>query len=117
MRSTGSSVAPRALPDDYVLATGQSHTVREFLAEAAALLDIDWEKHTAIDENYFRPAEVDALRGDPGKARQAFGWQPTVAFHELIRIMVNADVKQLEDRSPGAACGYEPSCAGSRSWA
>jgi len=88
-------------PDDYVLATGQSHTVREFLAEAAALLDIDWEKHTAIDQNYFRPAEVDALRGDPGKARQAFGWQPTVAFHELIRIMVNADVKQLEDQLAG----------------
>lgn len=88
-------------PGDYVLATGEMHTVREFLVEAAGLLDVDWAKHVAIDENYFRPAEVDALRGDPGKAHRAFGWEPAVTFHELVRIMVEADVKQLEDQLAG----------------
>jgi GDPmannose 4,6-dehydratase len=88
-------------PGDFVLATGEMHTVREFLAEAAAHVDLDWEKHIAIDESYFRPAEVDALRGDFSKAREAFGWEPKVTFHELVRIMVEADIKQLEDQLAG----------------
>jgi GDPmannose 4,6-dehydratase len=88
-------------PDDFVVATGEMHTVREFLDAAAAQAGVDWEKHIEIDEHYFRPAEVDALRGDASKAREAFGWEPTVKFHELVRIMVEADIKQLEDQLAG----------------
>ena len=88
-------------PDDYVVATGEMHSVREFLEEAAGYLGLDWEAHVAFDERYLRPAEVDALCGDPAKARESLGWQPTVTFKELVRIMVDADVKALEDQLAG----------------
>ncbi len=88
-------------PDDYVIATGEMHTVREFLDASAALLDMDWEKHVEFDPRYLRPAEVDALQGDPGKAKDKLGWEPTTMFRDLVRIMVEADVKALEDQLAG----------------
>jgi GDPmannose 4,6-dehydratase len=88
-------------PDDYVIATGEPHSVREFLDEAAACLDLDWEEFVEIDPRYFRPAEVDLLYGDASKARARLGWRPTVAFPELVRIMVEADVKLLDDQLAG----------------
>ncbi|MDI6792154.1 MAG: GDP-mannose 4,6-dehydratase [bacterium] len=83
-------------PDDYVVATGQTHSVKEFLEEAFAYVDLDWENYVAIDRKYLRPAEVDLLIGDPGKAKQKLGWQPKVTFKELVRIMVDADMEQVK---------------------
>jgi GDPmannose 4,6-dehydratase len=88
-------------PDDYVIATGEMHSVREFLDEAAQCLGMDWQDVVDIDPKYYRPAEVDALCGDASKAREKLEWQPTVTFKELVRIMVDADVKTLEDRLAG----------------
>jgi GDPmannose 4,6-dehydratase len=88
-------------PDDYVVATGEMHTVREFLEVAAGHVGLDWEAVVEIDPRYYRPAEVDALQGDPSKAREKLGWEPTVTFEELARIMVEADVKALEDQLAG----------------
>jgi GDPmannose 4,6-dehydratase len=88
-------------PDDYVIATGESHSVRDFLDTAAAHLGMDWEPHVEIDPKYYRPAEVDALRGDAAKAREKLGWEPKVTFSELVRIMADADVKALEDQLAG----------------
>jgi GDPmannose 4,6-dehydratase len=78
-------------PDDYVVATGETHSVREFLDEVFGLLRIDWKKHVEIDPRYFRPAEVDLLLGDAAKARRVLGWKPTVTFSELARMMTEAD--------------------------
>jgi len=88
-------------PDDYVIATGETHSVREFLDEAAACLDLTWQDFVEIDEHYFRPTEVDALCGDPTKAREQLGWTPTVTFKELVKVMVQADMTALEDRLAG----------------
>jgi GDPmannose 4,6-dehydratase len=88
-------------PEDFVIATGETHSVREFLDEAAKQLDLDWQSFTEIDERYYRPAEVDVLLGDASRARAALGWEPTVTFSELVRIMVDADVKLLEDQLAG----------------
>ena len=88
-------------PDDYVVATGEAHSVREFLEEAFDHVGLDWEEHVEIDQRYFRPAEVDYLLGDPTKAREKLGWEPTVAFSELVRIMVDADRKMLSDELSG----------------
>ena len=78
-------------PDDYVLATGETHSVREFLDEAFAYAGLEWDKYVKIDERYFRPSEVDVLLGDPSKAREKLGWEPNVQFAELVRIMVDHD--------------------------
>ena len=78
-------------PDDYVLATGETHSVREFLDEAFGYAGLDWEQYVRIDERYFRPAEVDVLIGDYSKAKERLGWEPTVRFQELVRMMVDAD--------------------------
>ncbi|OQX67063.1 MAG: GDP-mannose 4,6-dehydratase [Sorangiineae bacterium NIC37A_2] len=79
-------------PDDYVLATGESHSVREFLDEAFGALDLDWTKYVEIDPRYFRPAEVDLLQGDATKARKKLNWRPKVGFRQLVRMMVDADM-------------------------
>jgi len=86
-------------PDDYVLATGETHSVREFLDEAFGYAGLDWNEYVEIDERYFRPAEVDALLGDASKAKQTLGWEPTVRFDELVRIMVDHDreLRQTEE--------------------
>jgi len=78
-------------PDDYVLATGETHSVSEFLDEAFGYVDLDWRDHVKIDERYLRPAEVDLLIGDYSKAKEKLGWEPTVRFRELVRMMVDAD--------------------------
>ena len=88
-------------PGDYVVATGEMHSVRDFLNEAGEHLGLDWEKYVEIDPRYYRPAEVDALCGDASKARVELGWEPTVTFGELVRIMVDADVQELEDQFAG----------------
>ena len=79
-------------PDDYVVATGEAHSVREFLDVAAACCELDWKKFVESDARYFRPTEVDALLGDCEKARRILGWQPRVTFVELIRMMVAHDI-------------------------
>jgi GDPmannose 4,6-dehydratase len=78
-------------PDDYVIATGETHSVREFLEEAFGCLDLDWREYVAVDPRYYRPAEVDLLLGDASKARRALGWEPRVGFKELVRLMVASD--------------------------
>jgi GDPmannose 4,6-dehydratase len=88
-------------PDDYVIATGEMHSVRDFLDVAGDHLKLDWNKHVEIDPRYFRPAEVDALCGDPSKARERLDWEARTSFAELVRIMVDADVKALEDGLAG----------------
>jgi GDPmannose 4,6-dehydratase len=80
-------------PDDYVVATGETHSVREFLEEAFSYLGLHWQDYVVVDPKYFRPAEVDFLLGDPTKAQRALGWQPKVGFKELVRIMVDADME------------------------
>ena len=89
--------------DDFVVATGESHSVRELLEVAFAELDLDWKKHVEIDPRYFRPTEVDHLRGDAGKARRVLGWQPKVGFHELVKMMVRADETDVRSALAGRA--------------
>jgi len=84
-------------PDDYVIATGQSHSVREFLEEVFGYLDLNWRDYVEIDPRYLRPAEVDVLQGDAAKAAKILNWKPKVAFKELARMMTDADMKLAED--------------------
>jgi GDPmannose 4,6-dehydratase len=78
-------------PDDFVIATGETHSVREFVEEAFSHLGLDWKSYVKIDPHYFRPAEVDLLVGDASKARKVLGWTPRIKFKELVRLMVDAD--------------------------
>jgi GDPmannose 4,6-dehydratase len=78
-------------PDDYILATGETHSVRELLDEAFGYVELDWQDYVKIDERYFRPSEVDLLLGDASKAREKLGWEPSVRFPELVRMMVDHD--------------------------
>jgi GDPmannose 4,6-dehydratase len=80
-------------PDDYVIATGETHSVREFLEEAFAYAGLDWNDFVKVDPKYFRPAEVDLLLGDPTKAKRILGWEPKVTFKALVRLMVDADME------------------------
>jgi GDPmannose 4,6-dehydratase len=82
-------------PDDYVIATGEAHTVQELVEAAFGCLDLDWRKYVVQDPALMRPAEVDLLIGDASKARRELGWEPQVGFRELIRLMVEADYKRL----------------------
>jgi GDPmannose 4,6-dehydratase len=82
--------------DDYVIATGETHSVREFLDEAFGRLDLDWKQFVEIDPRYFRPTEVDLLVGDASKARRKLGWEPKITFKELVRTMVDADLADLK---------------------
>jgi GDPmannose 4,6-dehydratase len=86
-------------PDDYVIATGETHSVRDFLDEAFGYVQLDWEKYVKIDPRYYRPTEVDLLLGDASKARQQLGWQPKVKFQDLVRMMVDADLQAESTRS------------------
>jgi GDPmannose 4,6-dehydratase len=85
-------------PDDFVVATGETHTVREFAQTAFDYVGLDWEKYVEIDPKYFRPNEVDILQGDASKAERMFGWRPRVKFSELVKLMVDADTKLLADQ-------------------
>jgi GDPmannose 4,6-dehydratase len=85
-------------PDDYVVATGETHSVKEFLDEAFSCVGLDWQDYVEIDPKYFRPAEVDLLIGDASKAKQLLGWEPRTAFKDLVRLMVAAEVGDGADR-------------------
>jgi GDPmannose 4,6-dehydratase len=80
-------------PDDYVVATNETHTVKEFIQETFGLLDLEWEKYVNYDARYERPAEVELLIGNPAKAKQQLGWEPKVKFKELVKIMTEADLQ------------------------
>jgi GDPmannose 4,6-dehydratase len=80
-------------PDDYVIATGETHSVKEFVEEVFGLLGLDWRKYVELDRNYLRPTEVDTLLGDSSKAEKKLGWRPQVSFKDLVRIMVEADLE------------------------
>ncbi|MEB3360249.1 MAG: GDP-mannose 4,6-dehydratase [Synechococcales bacterium] len=82
-------------PDDYVVATGETHSVREFLEAAFGYVNLDWQSYVEFDERYLRPAEVELLIGDPTKAKEKLGWEPSVTFAELVALMVEADLKSL----------------------
>ena len=88
-------------PGDFVIGTGESHSIREFLDEAFGYVNLDWHDFVQIDARYFRPTEVDYLLADPTRARQALNWEPRVFFRDLVRIMVDADLEQLGLPSPG----------------
>lgn len=83
------------LPDDYVVATGESHSVREFVEMAFSAAGLDWQDHVKTDERFMRPAEVPELRGDASKAREKLGWQPNTSFEELVEMMVKADLERI----------------------
>lgn len=82
--------------DDYVVATGENHSVREFLEVAFGYVDLNWEDYVEIDPRYFRPTEVDELRGDASKARRVLGWEPQISFEQMVREMVEAELTRVE---------------------
>lgn len=84
-------------PEDFIIATGESHSVREFLDKAFSYAGLDWKRYVEIDRKYFRPTEVESLQGDASKANKILGWRPKVGFKELIKIMVDEDIKALEE--------------------
>jgi GDPmannose 4,6-dehydratase len=95
-------------PDDFVIATGETHSVGEFVEAAFAHVDLDWKKYVKHDPRYERPAEVDLLIGDPAKSKRILGWEPKVRFKELVQIMVDADMKLLQRESPRKHLGQMP---------
>jgi GDPmannose 4,6-dehydratase len=88
-------------PEDFVVATGETHSVREFVEVAFARADLDWEDKVEIDERYYRPSEVDILLGDASKVQEKLGWEPKVKFKELAELMVDADIAALSDQLAG----------------
>jgi GDPmannose 4,6-dehydratase len=84
-------------PEDYVISTGETHSVREFLEEAFGYAGLDWKRYVEIDKRYFRPLEVEFLQGDASKAKRKLNWEPKVRFKELVKIMVDADIRNLEE--------------------
>ncbi len=88
-------------PDDFVIATGETHSVREFLEAAFEYADLDWRKYVRQDERYFRPAEVDLLVGDGSKAKRLLEWEPKTSFSDLVKLMVDADIELLEEERNG----------------
>jgi GDPmannose 4,6-dehydratase len=94
-------------PDDFVIATGESHTVREFLELAFERVGLEWQEFVELDPRYYRPSEVDHLRGDASKAARILGWTPTTRFSDLVALMIDADVKLLEDERAGLLVGID----------
>jgi GDPmannose 4,6-dehydratase len=86
----------QAGPDDYVLATGKTHSIRELLESAFGAVGLDWDEYVAIDPKFMRPAEVDLLCGDAAKAREKLGWTPETTFEQLIKMMVEADLEAVQ---------------------
>jgi GDPmannose 4,6-dehydratase len=106
-------------PDDYVIATGEMHSVREFVDVAFGLVGLDWERYVRIDERYFRPTEVDELCGDASKAARVLGWRPTITFAGLVHLMLDADLREagldpagLLASAPGVSTIRQPVDAG-----
>ncbi len=94
-------ILQRERPEEYVIGTGETHSVREFVELAFAHAGLDWSRHVEIDPRYFRPSEVDALRADPSKARRDLGWTHRVDFPGLVRLMVDAEMRDIERRMAG----------------
>jgi GDPmannose 4,6-dehydratase len=92
-------------PDDYVIATGETHSVKEFIKEAFGYIKLDWKKYVEIDKRYFRPLEVNILQGNCSKAKKVLGWKPKTSFKQLVRIMVDADIELLDAQLSGAHVG------------
>jgi GDPmannose 4,6-dehydratase len=88
-------------PEDYVIGTGEAHSVREFVELAFAEANLDWREYVEVDSRYFRPAEVDFLLADPSKAKRQLGWEPKVGFRQLVKIMVQADIQKIETELKG----------------
>ncbi len=95
------SILQHDQPDDFVIATGETHSVQEFCEQAFGHAGLDWRRYVEIDKAYYRPAEVDLLIGDASKAKKVLGWQPKIRFKELVGLMVDADLKMLEDQLAG----------------
>jgi GDPmannose 4,6-dehydratase len=95
------------LPDDYVVATGEAHSVGEFLDVAASCCGLDWKKFVETDARYLRPTEVDYLLGDPSKIKQKLGWQPKVGFEQLVRLMVDHDLELARQEQTLAQAGHK----------
>ena len=94
-------------PDDYVIATNETHSIKEFLDLAFTYVNLDWQKYVEFDERYLRPAEVELLIGDSTKARQQLNWEPSVTFQELVHLMVDADMKALDQQARGSGNGFD----------
>ncbi|KAK8717604.1 hypothetical protein V6N13_044865 [Hibiscus sabdariffa] len=92
--------------DDYVVATEESHTVEEFLEAAFGYVGLNWKEHVVIDKRYFRPAEVDNLKGDSSKARKVLGWKPRVGFQQLVKMMVDEDIELAKREKVLVDAGY-----------
>lgn len=90
-------------PDDYVVATGETYSIRQFLDKAFEYVNLDWHEYVEFDERYLRPAEVELLIGDSTKARKNLGWEPSVTFEELVHLMVDSDIKAFEEQLRGSA--------------
>jgi GDPmannose 4,6-dehydratase len=88
-------------PDDFVIATGETHSVKEFLEAAFAQVGLNWKSYVEVDPRYFRPTEVDYLQGDASKAERVLGWKPKVRFQDLVKLMVDADIRLLSDQLSG----------------
>jgi GDPmannose 4,6-dehydratase len=88
-------------PDDFVVGTGESRSVREFVEEAFAYAGLDWKSHVELDERYLRPTEADNLQADAAKARRKLGWSPKIGFHDLVRIMMDAELERVGAPFPG----------------
>jgi GDPmannose 4,6-dehydratase len=98
---------PHHTPDDYVVATGESYSVREFLDRAAACLNLDWNRYVQQDPRYLRPTEVDHLLGDPSKVRRILGWKPRLSFDTLVSKMVDHDLKLANQERTLAKPGHQ----------
>ncbi len=105
----------RDRPDSYVVATGKAYSVGEFVEEAFGHANLDWRKHIRIDERYLRPTEVDHLLGDARKARDQLGWEPSVGFHQLVRMMVDHDLELAQQERTLRGAGHEVSVRGAAS--
>jgi len=103
----------REEPDTWVIATGESHTVKEFASQVFGQLDLDWEKHVEIDPRYFRPAEVEALRGDPSRTTRELGWKPRTSFEELVKMMVENDWELARQERTLREAGHSVTLSGS----
>jgi GDPmannose 4,6-dehydratase len=97
----------QSTPDDYVIATGESHSVREFLDLAGGLAKVEWKKYVEIDPRYLRPTEVDFLRGDASKAHSTLGWRPEISFEELVRSMVEDDLELARQEKTLLEAGHQ----------
>jgi GDPmannose 4,6-dehydratase len=99
-------------PGDYVVATGESHSVKDLVETTFGHVDLDWKRHVVIDPRYFRPSEVDHLRGDTSQALRDLGWKPRVSFPELVRMMVDHDLELARQERTLRNAGHAPMSRG-----